>query len=203
MSNLSNFLTDLADKVRAADAASVEAEQTVIDKALEAGSLLCQARDATKYGEWLPFLDRTGIGERRAQGLMQIFRAGLKSATVADLGGLKASLAYLAQRKLPEKGQVSIIGRKGWLDSEDRKTDQRNPIMVVWPSLRHPKFFEAAIIDLSVPDILEMKPAKPDGIWAFLELYHPVPASEREFTIASELAPDIEDMRKLLNEVAL
>ncbi|NLS07629.1 DUF3102 domain-containing protein [Rhizobium sp. P32RR-XVIII] len=98
MTELSNTLADLAECVKLASEASALAEMTTIDKALEAGSLLCQAKDACKHGEWLPFLERAGVGERQARRLMQISRSGLKSDTVSDLGGIKGALAFISKR---------------------------------------------------------------------------------------------------------
>lgn len=99
MTELSNSLADLAERVKQAAEASALAERTTIEKAIEAGELLCQANDEAKHGEWLPFLARAGVPERKAQRFMQLARSGLKSDTCRDLGGIKGALAFIAKRK--------------------------------------------------------------------------------------------------------
>jgi hypothetical protein len=71
------------------------AEKSAIDKAIEAGRLLCEAKATCCHGKWLPFLERSGVPERKAQRYMKLARSGLKSDTVSDLGGIKAALAWL------------------------------------------------------------------------------------------------------------
>ena len=96
----SNNLTVLAAKVKDSLAASAAAERSSIEAALEAGKALCEAKDACKHGGWLPFLEEAGVQERKAQRYMQLARSGLKSDTVSDLGGIKATLKWL--ERLPE-----------------------------------------------------------------------------------------------------
>src|SRR5260370_1108060 len=80
---LSNSLTVLADQIKDAITASATAEKTAIEKALEAGHLLHEAKCACHYGEWLPFTVMAGALRfmkemSRLQGLLDrgLFRRG-------------------------------------------------------------------------------------------------------------------------------
>src|SRR5690606_29586927 len=108
MADLSNSLADLAERVKEATVASALAERTGAEKALEAGGFLTQAKDQCKYGEWLPFLERAGVPERQAQRLMQLARSGLNPTLVSDLGGIGASLKWLASWSLPNPGETLV-----------------------------------------------------------------------------------------------
>jgi hypothetical protein len=82
----SNVLADRAETVRELMAASDAAHKEAVGKAIEAGHLLVAAKGDCKHGEWLPFLKRAGVPERKAQRLMQIAESNLKYDTVTDLG---------------------------------------------------------------------------------------------------------------------
>jgi hypothetical protein len=56
--------------------------------AINAGRLLTELKDATEHGEWLPTLERIGVGERVAQRYMRIYRIlrrRTKSVSESDL----------------------------------------------------------------------------------------------------------------------
>ena len=53
---------------------------------LAAAAALVEARDLCEHGEWMPWLEKTGIPERTAQRMMQLARAGIKSDTLTVLG---------------------------------------------------------------------------------------------------------------------
>ena len=53
---------------------------------MEAAAALVEARDLCEHGEWAPWLAKTGIPERTANRMIHLARAGIKPATVADLG---------------------------------------------------------------------------------------------------------------------
>jgi hypothetical protein len=92
----SNILSVSAEGIRRllleSDALALES----IDKAIEAGRQLCLAKEECAHGEWLPFLKRADVPERKAQRYMKLARAGIKSDTVSDLGGIKAALGFLS-----------------------------------------------------------------------------------------------------------
>src|SRR5258706_12910135 len=102
MTELSNSLADLAERVNIALQASHSAETLAIDKAMEAGSLLVEAKASCRHGDWLPFLKRANVPERKAQRYMKLAKAGLKSGPVSDLGGIKAALRWCDQLRLPD-----------------------------------------------------------------------------------------------------
>lgn len=185
MSELTNFLTDLAEQVKAAHDAVVVAERTAAEKAIEAGALLCQAKDACKHGDWLPFLRRSGVADRQAQRFMQIAKSGLKSDTVADLG-IKGTLEYLTKRKLPIPGFLLTVGKVGWTESEERF-----PLTIISCSKTHAGRFDCAQIILSDDEsvIEELPPVSAPGALAFIET-HRIPASEREFIMIPEAVID-------------
>jgi hypothetical protein len=108
---LNNALADRAETVRELIAGACAAHMDSINKALEAGQHLVEAREECKHGEWLPFLERAGIHERQARRLMQVARSGLKSDTVSDLGGIKGALDFLSKREKAAKAlNASLAG---------------------------------------------------------------------------------------------
>ena len=126
MTRLTNSLTVLADRVRSTLDESDAAEKTAIDKVLQAGGLLCEAKEACAHGEWLPFLERGGVPERKAQRYMKLARSGLKSDTVSDLGGIKAALRWAEGLKLPEKGECLAVSL------DDFSEGNKNPLAIAW-----------------------------------------------------------------------
>lgn len=133
---LNNALADRAETVRELIAGACAAHIESINKALAAGHHLVAAKDECKHGEWLPFLTRAGVHERQARRLMQVARAGLKSDTVSDLGGIKSALEFLAKRKLPDAGSSLIVFGN----------DERDYFKAayVWGSTARPGYFYVA-----------------------------------------------------------
>src|SRR5215207_6415924 len=132
-----NHLSDLAERVRAAEAAMNAASQEMADRALEVGPLLIEAKDECRHGEWLPFLEGAGIHERQARRLMQLSRSGLKSDTVSDLG-IKRTLALVARWRLPIDGDVLVVSTK------HPKSDGFGGMAFVWESHDEPGYYHAA-----------------------------------------------------------
>lgn len=138
---LSNVLADLAERVKLAAGASRDAERAAIEKAVEAGVLLCQAKEASAHGEWLRFLERADIHDRQARRLMQLARSGLKSDTVSELGGIKAALEWLKDRRLPKAGEILVA------DTGDNHAWDLTA--VVWPDERQPGTYRIGALDLN------------------------------------------------------
>lgn len=95
---LSNSLTAIADDLRRANDAAEQAERDAVTHALEAGRLLCEAKEQCQHGQWLPFLARSEVNERKAQRLMKLHRGRLQSDTVSELGGVSPALTFLSLR---------------------------------------------------------------------------------------------------------
>jgi Protein of unknown function (DUF3102) len=106
---LSNSLTELADRIKDAVATAEASEKTAIENTIGAGHLLHEAKDTCRHGDWLPFLERAGIPDRKAQRFMRLAWSGLKSDTVSDLGGIKAAFRWCAQLRLPNAGEFLSI----------------------------------------------------------------------------------------------
>jgi hypothetical protein len=116
---LSNSLTVLADQVRTVLGESDAAEKTAIEKALEAGHLLHEAKASCHHGEWLPFLERSAVPERKAQRYMKLAKSGLKSDTVSDLGGIKAALKWAEGLCLPRPNELLLVSLNGFTSYSD------------------------------------------------------------------------------------
>lgn len=135
--NLPASLEVSAENIRQIVLQSEALATEAIEKALEAGRLLSEAKSQVEHGQWLPFLERAGVPERKAQRLMRLHAAGLDSDTVTDLGGQKAALEWLSLRSLPRKGEgLSITPH----------SQQGNPFMsfeacFIWPSVQHKDHF--------------------------------------------------------------
>lgn len=93
-----NRLSALAGEIRAAHDALQRSAEVTAERALSLGTLLVEAKDKVKHGEWSVWLAaNTTISDRSARGYMQLARSGAKTATVAEIG-LRASLAALSRR---------------------------------------------------------------------------------------------------------
>jgi len=220
MSELSNNLADLAERIREAQADIRNAEEAAASRALEAGRLLCQAKAECRHGDWLPFLGRAGMAERQAQRFMQLARSGLKSDTVSDLGGIKAALSYLAQAELPTAGEVLLVGQRGWTALPE---GNRPPLALIWPSSKSVGFYEVAVIDLGSPDSVDAKSRqaflhktnKPvrgesirlddgtfvSGVWETVDKTLAIAHGDREFTTVPAEA-DEDALRALIAELS-
>ena len=82
---------------------------------MEAAATLVEARELSEHGEWMPWLEKTGIPERTAQRMMQLARAGIKSDTLTVLGASRIIelLAGNAQKvigKVWAEGDPPITG---------------------------------------------------------------------------------------------
>ncbi|WP_156465138.1 hypothetical protein [Mesorhizobium sp. Root552] len=150
MSELSNNLADLAERVKLENERSAAAHLSAIDSALSAGSLLIDAKEQCKHGEWGSFLSRAHVHERQARRLMQLARSGLTSDMVSDIGGFKAALDWLGRVKLPDPDEVVFITVEG----------RRDAIVSILPSEKAGKFDVSATSE--------------EGTYFFTE--HPVPA---------------------------
>lgn len=118
---MSNRLPALAADLVVLKGEIEQHEAAVAEKALQAGRLLIEAKKLAGHGSWGGFLAKTGIRERTAQRYMRLAESGMKSATVADLGGIAAADRFLRwhraeglDRFAPEDvAQTIIKGRIG------------------------------------------------------------------------------------------
>ena len=82
---LSNRLTVLADEVRRLHREAEDAVKTMTARAIEAGTLLIEAKGLVKHGEWLLWLEHAEIQPRLAQMYMRLARHRDKCETVSHL----------------------------------------------------------------------------------------------------------------------
>ncbi|AIA31465.1 DUF3102 domain-containing protein [Leptospirillum ferriphilum] len=78
----------LAEGIRHHHEQAVFHAKTALSHAFEAGRLLMEAKEQIPHGEWIPFLKKTGIGERQSQRYMRLYRhkdALSKATRVSDL----------------------------------------------------------------------------------------------------------------------
>jgi hypothetical protein len=188
MKGLSKHLMELAARIGPAREAFAEADKRRVESALEAGRLLCQAKDDCAHHQWLAFLTTAGIYEQQARDLMQLARAGLTSYVVSEIGGIDAALAYLRQARLPEPGECLTVGRAGW-------PEKNTPFAIIKPNAAHPGYYDVAIADMwanPATVFTSTKPLKggsrrlPDGsffdnLWHIVDRELDVPHSLREF----------------------
>ncbi|WP_274626553.1 hypothetical protein [Arvimicrobium flavum] len=143
MTELSNSLADLAERVREANAGIVAAHRRTAEQALVAGRLLIEAKEACRHGEWLPFLDRAGIAERTARNYMTLADSGLEIGSAADLGSIRAALAFLSQWRLPTFDQALFI-----YDPEREQGEQSvgRGIAYAWEDEQHRGHYHVGMI---------------------------------------------------------
>mgnify|MGYP006285361379 CR=1 FL=1 len=113
-----NYLPSIAADIRAAHEDVERSALAMAERAIDAGRLLVEAKKLVGHGGWLPWLkEHVGMSERTARRYMQLAKAGLKTAIVADLGVVGAIdlAADITSIPLPEPGEV-IQG----VDKDDR-----------------------------------------------------------------------------------
>jgi hypothetical protein len=103
MNTLSNRLPILQEQITDLHRDVLNHTASAAEKALAAGAALVEAKAICGHGAWGVFLADAGIPERTAQRYMKLHRAGMKSATVADLGGIAAAERFLADHR-PKNG---------------------------------------------------------------------------------------------------
>ncbi|MDX3976710.1 hypothetical protein [Shinella sp.] len=135
----SNILSVSAESVRELLAESNLLAAQSVEKALEAGNLLIAAKAECQHGQWLPFLERAGVGERKAQRYMRLAASGLKSDTVTAFGGIRAALEFLSRRRLPSANE----GRCITPHSSNDNPFEAYEAAFIWPS-RTVGFFHGA-----------------------------------------------------------
>lgn len=92
----SNYLTDLAARIRTEHAATAEALRESVRHAIAAGELLIEAKAQLQHGQWLPWLrDHCAISERTAQLYMRVAknRAEIEAQIRNDVADLTLSEA--------------------------------------------------------------------------------------------------------------
>ena len=88
-SNAGAVLAELAERARQSYSDSVKAW-------VATAYVLAEAREIATHGQWTPFLAEAGIPPRTARRMLQLARAGIKTVTVTDLGGIKSTLGLLS-----------------------------------------------------------------------------------------------------------
>lgn len=181
MIDLSNSLADLAERVREATEMSAAAGRTSVEKAMEAGRFLCEAKDQCRHGEWLPFLKRATVHERQARRLMQLARSGLETGHVSDLGGIGAALHWLAAFTMPADGETLVVSLDDFADGTDE------PLAFIWSEGGG---FHVAMIDLNAAaphGICTIRPVQ-DERAARMTLYRTIDyrLAEASFSIVGE-----------------
>jgi hypothetical protein len=188
METVSKELMKLAEHIRPAREAFAEADKRRIESALEAGRLLCQAKNDCPHQQWLAFLTLADIYERQARELMLLARAGLTAHVVSEIGGIDAALAYLVKARLPEPGECLTVGRIGW-------PEKNTPFAIIKPNATHPGYYDVAIADMWANPATVFSSTKPlkggsvrladgsffDNLWRIVDRELDVPHSQREF----------------------
>ena len=70
-----------------------------VEAALDAGRHLIEAKDAVQHGDFAALLERAELKPRTARDWMILARAGVKTATVAVFGGIRATLERIREVK--------------------------------------------------------------------------------------------------------
>lgn len=99
-----NRLPTLADKASQEHSDSLKHAEKAVGHAIAAGEALIEAKELCKHGQWGKWLADTGIPERTAQRYMRLHHSGLKSATMADLGGIAEADRFIGWYRAEKLG---------------------------------------------------------------------------------------------------
>jgi hypothetical protein len=136
----SNYLPELAARIRAEHEATASALRSGIQHAIAAGELLIEAKAQLPHGQWLPWLkDNCALSLRQAQKYMRLARSSANTPLKAHLT-IDEALDALAEPKLrllPPAGFVRIGGH------DDGAT---HTSLIVAPSQQSPGYFYVTCI---------------------------------------------------------
>lgn len=130
MSNITTNLAALATEANQHHAAAQDKARQAVDRALQAGALLLQAKAAIGHGAWAAWLQQNFNGSARtARGYMRLANhreaIDAKRQRVADLS-LREAIAALAEPKeAPDR-------KPSW---KDRPPEENAKIVAQWPDL--------------------------------------------------------------------
>ena len=97
-----------------------------IGAAMDVGAALVELRERLPHGEFGPAVGRLGIPERTARDWMKLARAGYKTATVADLGGIRAALENLRQRPPGRGGETATEVRIRVMEADNAELRRKH-----------------------------------------------------------------------------
>lgn len=167
MTTHSNRLPTLAAGIRTAHGAVERSAIAAAEHALAAGRMLAEAKALVAHGHWATWLaEHTGISARTASRYMRLARAGLNSATVADLGIAAAADALAKPRFcVPTGAQTAIV-------------QAATARAYLWPAPQHPGFCHVLVFDRWLhgaggPDfgaevVTSRRPVRDDALTMFL-----------------------------------
>lgn len=91
---------DAASKIHEMHEKACNCADQAIEFAIKAGELLLEAKEQTRHGEWLPFVESTGMSARTAQGYMRLAKHAdeVNTQGLAHLG-IEKALKLLAEPK--------------------------------------------------------------------------------------------------------
>ena len=101
-------LTQLAQRITETHDAAMSAAKTAVERAIECGRLMIEAKAKVPHGEWLPWLTaNTGVSHRTAQRFMRAATEASKNDTVS----------YSSVRALLEHGSTPRARKLPWWES--------------------------------------------------------------------------------------
>jgi hypothetical protein len=93
-----NWLPVLAEQICKAHAEVLASARTTVERAVQLGKLLIEAKAAVPRGDWLPWLEKkTGLTPRTAQRYMRLANLPEDDATRVSHLGLKGALDAIAE----------------------------------------------------------------------------------------------------------
>jgi hypothetical protein len=135
-----NRLTILTEEIEFYKARLKKSSLEAATAVLELGKRLAEVRSGMDYGQWFPYLADRKIKKRTAQLYIQMWKGGVKSATIARFG-FYGALKQLHQRYDPKKSSAGKAKAKsaaspkddfGWSD-EPKDTDNGDkPEKIKW-----------------------------------------------------------------------
>jgi hypothetical protein len=138
VSNRSNRLTVIAAEIVTAHKEAVEAEARAMQRAIDAGKLLIEAKESLQHGQWLPWLKQhIAFSERTARNYMRLAEEANRHRLPISEMGVKEALRELATidsipLPRPEQNTLGGVERGGHAEDPDADT------VFIWQSLWQP-----------------------------------------------------------------
>jgi hypothetical protein len=205
--------TGLASKINEAHAEAVQAAQSALLHAREAGRLLIEAKAALPHGAWAEWLrENVSFSHRTANAYMRVadrweeIQANSQSSANLSIDGALKLLA--APRE--EEPELAEDGEPDWLPAPGQIAIGTTPGLAFWivPSAEHERFYYYTIFredaDGSEAVVGSVRPVRDVALVQFIDVHldEDLPLAALEWTSVTMIARDADGVQNPAPEIA-